>query len=241
MEVILLERIERLGQMGDMVNVKPGYARNFLLPQKKALRATDENKAHFETQKAQLEADNLKRREEAQSVGDKMDGLSVTLVRQAGDAGQLYGSVSARDIADSIIAEGFTINRDQVVLERPIKAIGIHTVNVTLHPEVTVKVTTNVARSQEEAEIQAKTGEAIKSAEELQDIAEAESMVKAEAAAAEAAAEAAEEIFEEGAVPDFEEEAEPDAVEAEAAEATDEVSEDAPEEASAAEDKEEKS
>ena len=236
MEVILLERIERLGQMGDMVNVKPGYARNFLLPQKKALRATDENKAHFETQKAQLEADNLKRREEAQSVGDKMDGLSVTLVRQAGDAGQLYGSVSARDIADSIIAEGFTINRDQVVLERPIKAIGIHTVNVTLHPEVTVKVTTNVARSQEEAEIQAKTGEAIKSAEELQDIAEAESMVKAEAAA-----EAAEEIFEEGAVPDFEEEAEPDAVEAEAAEATDEVSEDAPEEASAAEDKEEKS
>ena len=198
MEVILLERIERLGQMGDMVNVKPGYARNFLLPQKKALRATDENKAHFETQRVQLESDNLKRRDEAQAVGDKMEGLSVILVRQAGDAGQLYGSVSARDIADSVIAGGFTIGRDQVVLDRPIKAIGIHPVHITLHPEVTVTITTNVARSQEEAEVQAKTGEAMKSAEEIQDIAEAEAAAAASAAAAKA-------IFEEGAAPELEE------------------------------------
>jgi len=201
MEVILLERIEKLGQMGDMVSVKPGYARNFLLPQKKALRATDENKANFETQRVQLESENLKSRDEAQAVGDKMEGLSVILVRQDGDAGQLYGSVSARDIADSVIAGGFTIGRDQVALDRPIKAIGIHPVHITLHPEVTVTIAANVARSQEEAEVQAKTGEAMKSAEEMQDIEEAE-------AAAVAAAAAAKEIFEESAAPGLEEEAE---------------------------------
>ncbi len=201
MEVILLERIEKLGQMGDMVSVKTGYARNYLLPQKKALRATAENKTRFETEKSHLEANNLKLRDEAQSVGDKMEGLSVVLVRQAGDAGQLYGSVSARDIADSVIAGGFTITRNQVVLASPIKSIGIHPVHITLHPEVTITISTNVARSEEEAEVQAKTGEAMKSSDELQDIAEAEAASKA------AVIEAAEEIFEEGAAPETEEEA----------------------------------
>ena len=220
MEVILLERIEILGQMGDMVSVKPGYARNFLLPQKKALRATDENKARFETQRVELEAENLKRRDEAQAVGDKMDGLSVILVRQAGDAGQLYGSVSARDIADSVIAGGFKIARDQVVLDRPIKSIGIHPVHITLHPEVTVTITTNVARTQEEAEIQAKTGEAMKSTEEMENIADTEALAAAEAAAAEAVVAAAEEIFEEGAAPELEEEVAEEAATDEAEEET---------------------
>ncbi len=208
MEIILLERIEKLGQMGDMVNVKPGYARNFLLPQKKALRATKENKERFEAGRVQLEAENLKLRDEAQAIGDKLNGLSVILVRQAGDAGQLYGSVSARDIADAVITDGFTISRSQVVLERPIKTIGIHPVLITLHPEVTVTVTTNVARSQEEAEIQTKTGKAIKSAEELRDLEDAEAAAALEAKAAASLEAAAEEIFEEGAAPDAEDEAE---------------------------------
>ncbi len=193
MEVILLERIEKLGQMGDVVNVKPGFARNFLLPQNKALRATDGNKSRFEAERTQLEGENLKRREEAQSVGDKLEGLSVVLVRQAGDAGQLYGSVSARDIADSVVAAGFTISRSQVILDRPIKTIGIHEMRVILHPEVTVTISTNVARSEEEAAIQAKTGAAVIASE----LAEAQ-------AAAEEAQVAAEEIFEEGAAPDDE-------------------------------------
>jgi large subunit ribosomal protein L9 len=166
MEVILLERIEKLGQMGDVVSVKPGYARNFLLPQAKALRATAENSKHFENQRTQLEAVNLEKRTEAEKVGEKLDGLTVILVRQAGESGQLYGSVNARDITDQIIDGGFTIVRQQVELAQPIKALGLYEVQVTLHPEVSVNVTANIARSEEEAKIQAKTGRAVMSMEE---------------------------------------------------------------------------
>lgn len=152
MDVILLERIENLGQMGDVVNVRPGYARNFLLPQKKALRASKANMEVFENQRAQLEALNLKRRDEAQAVAGKMDGLSVLMVRQAGEGGHLYGSVSARDIADAIKEAGYTVARSQVSLEQPIKTLGRTQIKVALHPEVAVTVTVVVARSQEEAE-----------------------------------------------------------------------------------------
>ena len=152
MEVILLERIEKLGQMGDVVNVKPGFARNYLLPEKKALRASKDNLAFFEKQRAQLEAVNLKRRDEAQAVADKMNGLSVLMVRQAGETGQLYGSVSGKDVADAVKAAGYTIERRQVNLDQPIKTLGAYAVRLSLHPEVAVTVTVNVARSQEEAE-----------------------------------------------------------------------------------------
>jgi large subunit ribosomal protein L9 len=155
-DVILLERVEKLGQMGQRVKVKPGFARNYLLPQKKALRATKENLAYFETQRAQLEANNLQRRAEASEVGAKLEGLSVVLVRQAGESGQLYGSVSARDIADAVTNAGFTIERHQVVLDRPIKNLGLHPLRVVLHPEVSVTVTANVAQSAEEAAMQAR-------------------------------------------------------------------------------------
>jgi large subunit ribosomal protein L9 len=154
-ELILLERVENLGQMGQIVKVKPGYARNFLLPQKKAMRASKENLAYFETQRAQLEATNLKRKSEAGEVGEKLDGISVVLLRQAGESGQLYGSVSSRDIADAITAAGFTVNRQQIVLDRPIKSLGLHPVRVALHPEVSVTVTANVAQSEEGARMQA--------------------------------------------------------------------------------------
>lgn len=153
-EVILLERIERLGQMGDVVNVRPGYARNFLLPQHKALRATKANLAVYETRKAQLVADNLKRKEEAAAVAGKMDGLKLTLVRQAGESGQLYGSVSARDLSDAATAAGYTVNKAQVIIEKPIKTTGIHVVRVALHPEVSVEVRISVAPTQDEADAQ---------------------------------------------------------------------------------------
>lgn len=156
MQVILLQRIGSLGQMGDVVTVKDGYARNFLLPQKKALRATKENLAHFETQRAQLEANNLEHKKEAEAVAEKLQGKVFTAIRSAGDTGQLYGSVSTRDIADAITAGGFTVDRRQVVLDRPIKTLGLHDATVALHPEVLVKVTLNVARSEEEAEKQAR-------------------------------------------------------------------------------------
>jgi large subunit ribosomal protein L9 len=156
MEVILLERVEKLGQMGDVVNVKPGFARNYLLPQRKALRATKDNLAHFEGRRAQLEADNLKRRDEATAVAKKLDGLKVVIVRQASDTDQLYGSVTTRDIADAVTAAGFTVEKRQVSLDRPIKNVGLHPIRVVLHPEVVVTVTTNVARSQEEADAQAR-------------------------------------------------------------------------------------
>ncbi|MDF2764290.1 MAG: rplI [Rhodospirillales bacterium] len=154
MEVILLERIENLGQMGDVVRVRPGFARNYLLPKRKALRATKDNMSRFESQRAQLEAQNLKRRQEAEAVGSKLDGLKVVLLRQASEAGQLYGSVTARDIAEAVTEAGFTIQKSQVVLNQPIKELGLHTIRVVLHPEVSVSVTANVAKSAEEAEAQ---------------------------------------------------------------------------------------
>lgn len=153
-DLILLERVDKLGQMGQIVKVKPGYARNFLLPQKKALRATKENLAYFETQRAQLEANNLQRKGEAGEVGTKLEGLEIVLVRQSGESGQLYGSVSARDIAEAVTAAGFTVDRQQIVLDRPIKTIGLHSVRVALHPEVSVTVTANVAQSEESAKLQ---------------------------------------------------------------------------------------
>jgi len=155
-DLILLERVEKLGQMGQLVKVKPGFARNYLLPQKKALRATKENLAYFESQRAQLEANNLHRKSEATEIGGKLEGLSVVVVRQAGESGQLYGSVSAKDIAEAVSEAGFTIEKRQVVLERPIKSLGLHSVRVVLHPEVSVAITANVAQSAEEAEMQAK-------------------------------------------------------------------------------------
>jgi large subunit ribosomal protein L9 len=161
MEVILLERIEKLGQMGDVVNVKPGFARNYLLPQKKAVTATEASKKQFEARRAQLEAQNLERRKDAEKVAAKLDGLFVIMVRQAGEAGQLYGSVNGRDIADGVTQAGFTVERRQVNLDQPIKNLGLHPVRVALHPEVSVTVTVNVARSAEEAKIQEQTGEAV--------------------------------------------------------------------------------
>jgi large subunit ribosomal protein L9 len=155
-DLILLERVEKLGQMGQLVKVRPGFARNYLLPQKKALRATKENLSYFESQRAQLEANNLHRKSEATEIGGKLEGLSVVLVRQAGESGQLYGSVSARDIAEAVTEAGFTIEKRQVVLERPIKNLGLHSVRIVLHPEVSVGITANVAQSAEEAEMQAK-------------------------------------------------------------------------------------
>ncbi len=155
-DVILLERVEHLGQMGQIVKVKPGFARNFLLPQKKALRATKDNLAYFETQRVQLEATNLKLREEASAVAAKMGGLSVIVIRQAGETGHLYGSVSARDVADGVTAAGFSIERRQVVLDLPIKTLGIHSVRLSLHPEVSVQISVNVAQSAEEAAAQAR-------------------------------------------------------------------------------------
>ncbi|MEZ5844727.1 MAG: 50S ribosomal protein L9 [Hyphomicrobiaceae bacterium] len=156
MQVILLERIASLGQMGDVVMVKDGYARNFLLPQKKALRATKDNIADFEKSRSQLEARNLELKKEAEAVGAKLDGQAFVAIRQAGDTGQLYGSVSPRDIAELITAGGFSVDRRQVILSQPIKELGVHEVTVSLHPEVDVKVKVNVARSEDEAERQAR-------------------------------------------------------------------------------------
>ena len=155
-ELILLQRVEKLGQMGELVKVKPGFARNFLLPQKKALRASKENLARFEEQRVQLEAQNLKRREEAERVAERVSGLSIVIIRQAGESASLYGSVSARDIAEATTAAGLTVTRSQVMLEHPIKTLGLAWVRVELHPEVSMRVIVNVARSQEEAERQAR-------------------------------------------------------------------------------------
>jgi large subunit ribosomal protein L9 len=153
-ELILLERVDKLGQMGQVVKVRPGFARNFLLPQKKALRATKDNLAYFDTQRAQLEANNLARKKDAEAVAEKLGGLIVVLIRQAGESGQLYGSVSSRDIADAVTEAGFTVDRQQIVLDRPIKTLGLHPVRAMLHPEVAVTVTANVAQSAEAAEMQ---------------------------------------------------------------------------------------
>ncbi|MGE5260079.1 MAG: 50S ribosomal protein L9 [Actinomycetota bacterium] len=189
MQVILLERIGRLGQMGDVVTVKDGFARNFLLPQGKALRATEANRKRFEREKAQLEARDLELKTEAATVSGKLDGQSFIIIRQAGDSGQLYGSVSTRDIAAAITAGGFSIERRQVMLDRPIKTLGVHELRIALHPEVMPHVTINVARSSDEAERQAR-GEAV--------TAKALSEAEEEAEAAKRAAEA---LFEEGAGP----------------------------------------
>ena len=166
MEVILLERISRLGQMGDTVKVKDGFARNFLLPQGKALRANEANKKKFEGQRAQLEARNLERKEEASKIAETLDGKSFVAVRSAGETGQLYGSVSTRDIADLITAEGFSVNRNQILLNHPIKTIGLTNVAIALHPEVEVTVTLNIARTADEAERQAQ-GETLTTAEAI--------------------------------------------------------------------------
>ncbi len=156
MHVILLQRIGKLGQMGDVVNVKDGYARNYLLPQKKALRATEENKKVFEGKRAQLEAHNLEAKKEAEAVAEKLNGQTFVSIRTAGDTGQLYGSVSTRDIAEVVTAGGFTVNRNQVVMDKPIKSLGVHEATIQLHPEVNATVKLNVARSAEEAERQAR-------------------------------------------------------------------------------------
>jgi large subunit ribosomal protein L9 len=184
MQVILLERVEKLGQMGDEVKVKDGFARNYLLPEKKALRATKANREYFSTQKAQLEANNLERKKDAEAVAKKLNGKTFVLLRQAGDRGQLYGSVSPRDIADVITAGGFTVGRGQVPLDKAVKSIGLVPVAVVLHPEVKVSITLNVARTEEEAERQARGED-----------------VLAEKTEAEEAKIAAEELFEDGAAP----------------------------------------
>jgi large subunit ribosomal protein L9 len=168
MDVILLERVAKLGQMGETVRVKDGYARNFLLPRGKALRATDANREKFATMKAQLETRNLERRSEAEAVGAKLDGQSVILVRQAAETGQLYGSVSSRDIATALDAQGFSVARSQIELNQPIKTIGLHKVPVSLHADVTVSVTVNIARSADEAERQARGEDLSQRPEEME-------------------------------------------------------------------------
>ncbi len=155
MQIILLERVPKLGQMGEVVKVKDGYARNFLIPKGKALRATDRALAEFQKRRVDLEARNLERRQEAQAVAREVDGRSVTVLRQASETGQLYGSVSARDVAQAFGEAGVQLDRQQIRLDQPIKTLGLHAVTVALHPEVEVTVTVNVARSQEEADIQA--------------------------------------------------------------------------------------
>ncbi|MCP9318584.1 50S ribosomal protein L9 [Acetobacter persici] len=190
-EVILLQRVEHLGQMGDVVKVRPGYARNFLLPQGKAIRANEANRSRFDRERAQLEAQNIKRREEAERLSERMDGLAVVLIRQAGDSGSLYGSVSTRDIAQIVTEAGFTISRQQVFLSHPIKSLGLYEVKVALHPEVVVPVIVNVARSAEEAERQAR-GEAL-SVEEEAEIAGDDAVIEGEIVAEDAEAPAAEE------------------------------------------------
>jgi large subunit ribosomal protein L9 len=180
MEVILLERVAKLGQMGDVVRVKDGFARNYLLPKGKALRATKENKSRFDTMKVELEARNLEQKSEAQKVAGTLNGQSFTVLRQAAEGGQLYGSVSPRDLAELVSAKGFSLNRSQIALHNPIKAIGMHKVPITLHPEVEVSITVTVARNADEAQRLAR-GEDISVARD-----EAEEAAEAAQAAAEA-------------------------------------------------------
>ena len=202
MEVILLERVEKLGGIGDVVNVKNGFARNYLLPNKKALRANESNRKVFEANRAKIESDNAERRTDAEKAAKGVDGKTVKLIHQASNTGQLYGSVSARDIVEALDGEGAKVTRSQVVLDRPIKNIGVHEVKVALHPEVAVTVKVNVARSPEEADLQAQgvdvlaqmfEEEAAPAVEELApEAAEEAAPVEAEAAEAEAAAAPAE-------------------------------------------------
>ena len=169
MEIILLERIEKLGQMGDIVTVKPGYARNFLLPQGKALRKNKANLAHFETRRAQLEAENIGRRADAEEMGARVEGMTVSVLRAAGEGGQLYGSVTARDIATAVVENGLTISRRQVLLDRALKSIGLEKVRIQLHPEVSVMITVNIARTAEEAERQFRLGRAVGTGDDFDD------------------------------------------------------------------------
>jgi large subunit ribosomal protein L9 len=200
MNVILLERVPKLGQMGDVVKVKPGFARNFLLPQKKALRATKDNIAYFESQRVTLEAQNLERRKDAEAVAAKMGNLKVVLIRQASESLQLYGSVTSRDIADGANAAGVKIERGQIELDKPIKTLGSHTIRVHLHPEVTVDIAAVVARSPDEADFLAKGGTRI---------AETERAAQEAAEAARRAAEQAAALFEAKSVEGAAEEAAP--------------------------------
>lgn len=195
-EVILLERIERLGTMGQTVKVRPGFARNYLLPQKKALRATKANLELFEKQRAELEAKNATKRAEAEELAKKIDGIKVVIIRQASEMGMLYGSVSARDVADAAKEAGHTIDRLMVQIDTPIKTLGLFPVKVKLHPEVTIKVTVNVARSLDEAKMQAEKGAAVIKAAEAAAAAEAE-LAMVEAIGTQAAPTAAEEASEE--------------------------------------------
>ena len=170
MEVILLERIEKLGQMGDVVNVKAGFARNYLLPQNKALRKTKQNLTHFESQRAQLEAENLTKKTEAEKIADKLKGMKITILRAAGETGQLYGSVTSRDIAETVTKSGVSINRNQVILNKALKVLGLEPIRISLHPEVSVEVIANIARNKDEAEQQLSSGQAVStvSQEEIQ-------------------------------------------------------------------------
>ncbi|MEP3475943.1 MAG: 50S ribosomal protein L9 [Hyphomicrobiales bacterium] len=209
MKVILLERIRKLGQMGETVTVKDGFARNFLLPQGKALRANEKNQAHFDNQRAELEARNLELKGEASKVGEKIAGETFIAIRQAGDTGQLYGSVSSRDIADTICENGIQVDRNQILLNRPIKVLGVHEVLVSLHPEVEVNVNINVARTEEEAERQARGEDVTLEVEE-----DEEEVLSAE------------DVFEEGAEPTEEDDASEDGEAADAsADASDETEE----------------
>lgn len=187
MEVVLLERVEKLGQMGDVVKVRDGFARNFLLPRKKALRATKQNIEHFERERAQLEARNLELRQEAERLLESLDGKRFVMIRQAGETGQLYGSVSTRDIADALTEGGFSAHRNQVMLDRPIKTLGLHDVRIILHPEVSATVSLNVARNEDEAERQAR-GENVLLAEDEEEF-ELEEFFESEEVAREALAE----------------------------------------------------
>ena len=161
MEVILLQRIEKLGQMGDVVNVKTGFARNYLLPQNKALRKTKQNLSRFESERAQLEADNLTRKNEAENIAGKLENMNFTIIRAAGETGQLYGSVTSRDIAESVTKAGISISKNQVILNRALKVLGLEPIRISLHPEVSVEVTANIARNKEEAEQQLSQGYAV--------------------------------------------------------------------------------
>ncbi len=228
MEIILLERVEKLGQMGDVVKVKPGYARNFLLPQGKALRANKNNLERFETEKAQREADNLSRRSEAETEAGKMDGLAVSMVRAASEMGQLFGSVTSRDIAEAVTEAGFTITRNQVVMEKAIKTLGLHDTRLRLHPEVSVTVTVNVARSLDEAKTQLETGVAVTGMIDDDDDDDMDAGYEAEAAAEAAPADEA-----------ATEEAASDEASAEEAPAEEAPAEEAPAEEAAAEESDE--
>lgn len=205
MDIILLERVAKLGQIGDVVSVKNGFARNFLLPQKKALRATKANMAVFEAQRKEIEANNLKAKTEAEAVAAKMDDVSIILIRQAGESGQLFGSVTARDIADALEAAGYKVTKNQIILNRAIKILGLNDIAVRLHAEVDINVVVNVARSAEEAEIQAAGGDVDAKQEEEEEFAVEDYFEKEEdAEAAVSSEDEAEEVAEETA-PDEEE------------------------------------